>query len=459
VGLLVGEPSKQLANDPQPKTLRPQDIIRKKRDGGELSRDEIEFFVRGVTTGEVADYQSTALLMAIFLNGMTDGEQSALTDAMLHSGEILDFSDVDKPKADKHSTGGVGDKTSLLIAPFAAAAGICVPMISGRGLGHTGGTLDKLESIPGYRVDLSLSEFRAVLDQSGFAMNGQTAEIAPADKKLYALRDATATVEAIPLIVASIISKKGAAGLGAMVIDVKTGSGAFMREPERARALARALVKTGNALGVRSQALLTDMNQPLGEAVGNSVEVLECIQLLRGEINEGARPVLDLSIELAARMVVLSDLEPSADAARQRVRKIHESGEALECFRKNVEAQGGDPRVCDEPRRILPLTETSFKVESPRSGFITKVDTQEIGHAIAEAGGGRVRVDDQIDPTVGFIAAVKIGAEVATGDLLGRVWCSDPGRGEQARARIQAAYEVSEDSFADLPELIKEVIK
>lgn len=449
-----------LSGRPAVKTLlRPQDIIRKKRDGGELSRGEIEFFVRGVTSGEVADYQSTALLMAIFLKGMTDAEQSALTNAMLHSGQILDFSDIDKPKADKHSTGGVGDKTSLLIAPFAAAAGICVPMISGRGLGHTGGTLDKLESIPGYRVDLSLSEFRSVLEQVGFAMNGQTGEIAPADKKLYALRDATSTIEAIPLIVASIISKKGAAGLGAMVIDVKTGSGAFMREPDRARELAHALVKTGNSLGVRSQALLTDMNQPLGEAVGNSVEVLECIQLLRGEIKEAARPVLDLSIELAARMVVLSRLEPSVVAARQLVRKLHESGEALECFRKNVEAQGGDPRVCDEPRRILPLTEDSFKVESPRSGFITRVDTQEIGHAIAEAGGGRVRVEDQIDPTVGFLTEVKIGSEVAAGDLIGTVWCGDPGRGQQARARIQAAYLISDDPFADMFELIKEVIE
>src|SRR5438309_2997843 len=263
--------------------MRPQDIIRRKRDGAELSREEIEFFVRGVTSGEIADYQSTALLMAIFLNGMTDAEQSALTNAMLHSGDILDFSDIPKPKADKHSTGGVGDKTSLLIAPMAAAAGVCVPMISGRGLGHTGGTLDKLESIPGYRVDLSLKEFRSVLDKVGFAMNGQTAEIAPADKKLYALRDATATVETIPLIVASIISKKGAAGLDAMVIDVKTGSGAFMREPPRAGDLAHALVRTGNSLGVRTEALITDMNQLPGRAVGNSVEVRECIEILRGE--------------------------------------------------------------------------------------------------------------------------------------------------------------------------------
>jgi pyrimidine-nucleoside phosphorylase len=438
--------------------LRPQDIIRKKRDGAELSRDEIEFFVRGVTTGAIADYQSTALLMAIFLKGMTEAEQAALTEAMLHSGEILDFSDIPKPKADKHSTGGVGDKTSLLIAPLAAAAGVCVPMISGRGLGHTGGTLDKLESIPGYRVDLSLKEFRAVLDVAGFAMNGQTAEIAPADKKLYALRDATATVEAIPLIVASIISKKGAAGLDAMVIDVKTGSGAFMREHDRARALARALVTTGNSLGVRSQALITDMNQPLGRAVGNSIEVLECIELLRGEVQEGARPVLELSIELAARMIVLSRLEATVESARARVRDLHESGAALECFRRNVEAQGGDPRVCDDPAGILPLTAKAIKVESPRSGFVFKVETEEIGHAIAEAGGGRVRMEDQIDPAVGFVGEVKIGDELDAGDEIGWVYCNDPDRGQRAAARIQGAYDIGDAPPAELPALIKEVI-
>lgn len=439
--------------------MRPQDIIRKKRDGAELSRDEIEFFVRGVTTGSIADYQSTALLMAIFLNGMTDTEQAVLTQAMLHSGEILDFSDIPKPKVDKHSTGGVGDKTSLLIAPFAAAAGVCVPMISGRGLGHTGGTLDKLESIPGYRVDLSLKEFRAVLDVAGFAMNGQTAEIAPADKKLYALRDATATVEAIPLIVASIISKKGAAGLDAMVIDVKTGSGAFMREPDRARALASALVTTGNSLGVRSQALITDMSQPLGRAVGNSIEVLECIEILRGEFHEGARPVLDLSIELAARMVVLAGLDATVAAARARVNDLHQSGAALECFRRNIAAQGGDPRVCDDPERILPLTEKAFRVESPRSGFVAKVQTEEIGHAIAEAGGGRVRVDDQIDPRVGYLAEVKIGDELRRGDQIGFVFCDDHDRGQAAAARIQAAYIIDDVSPAELPALIKEVIE
>ena len=438
--------------------MRPQDIIRKKRDGAELSHAEISFFIQGVTKGEIADYQSTALLMAIFLKGMTDAEQAALTEAMLHSGEILDFSDIPKPKADKHSTGGVGDKTSLLIAPFAAAAGICVPMISGRGLGHTGGTLDKLESIPGYRVDLSLKEFRAILERVGFAMNGQTAEIAPADKKLYALRDATATVEAIPLIVASIISKKGAAGLDAMVIDVKTGSGAFMREQERARALARALVTTGNSLGVKSQALITDMNQPLGRAVGHSVEVLECIELLRNEIRPGAEPVLELSIELAARMVVLAGLEKSVDAARRRIRRVHESGAALECFRRNVEAQGGDPHVCDDPTKILPLTEKAIKVESPRSGFVVKVDTQEIGHALAEAGGGRVRIEDRIDLRVGFVGDVKIGDELRAGDLIGKLFCDDANLGEQASQRIQAAYELADQPPAELPLLIKEVI-
>lgn len=437
--------------------MRPQDIIRKKRDGAELSKAEIAFFVNGVTADEVADYQVSALLMAIFLNGMTDAEQSALTEAMLHSGEILDFSDISKPKADKHSTGGVGDKTSLLIAPFAAAAGICVPMISGRGLGHTGGTLDKLESIPGYSVKLSLKEFRAVLDVAGFAMNGQTAEIAPADKKLYALRDATATIEAIPLIVASIISKKGAAGLDAMVIDVKTGSGAFMREPEKAKQLAQALVKTGNSLGVHSQALITDMNQPLGRAVGHSVEVRECIELLRGQVDEGARPVLDLSIELAARMVVLAQLETSVDAARARIKSVHESGAALETFRRNVEAQGGDPRVCDDPAGILPLTEKAIKVESPRSGFVNKVDTSEVGHAIAEAGGGRVRIEDRIDPAVGFIGEVKIGDQVRAGDLIGLVYCEDSDRGQAAASRIRAAYEIA-DQPGQRPELIKEVI-
>src|SRR5919202_6666176 len=274
--------------------MRPQDIIRRKRDGGELSREEIESFVGGVVEGAWADYQASALLMAVYLNGMTTAEMEALTQAMLHSGEVLDLSHIDAPEADKHSTGGVGDKTSLVIAPLAAACGVAVPMIPGRGLGHTGGTLDKLEAIPGYRVHLELPEFRRILKSVGYAMMGQTAEIAPADRKLYALRDATETVESIPLIVASIMSKKLAAGLGALVLDVKTGSGAFMRDEGRAKELARALVATGNSFGVRTEALLTDMNQPLGRAVGHAVEVVECLEIMRGEEDARARPVRDL---------------------------------------------------------------------------------------------------------------------------------------------------------------------
>jgi pyrimidine-nucleoside phosphorylase len=438
--------------------LRPQDVIRKKRDGEQLSRAEIAFFIEGVTRGTIADYQISALLMAIYLNGMNDVEQEILTDAMLHSGNTLDFSDIAKPKADKHSTGGVGDKTSLLIAPMVAACGICVPMISGRGLGHTGGTLDKLESIPGYRVDLSATEFERVLKTVGYAMSGQTAELAPADRKMYALRDATATVEAIPLIVASIISKKGAAGLDAMVIDVKVGSGAFMRNGDRARELAHALVRTGNACGIRTRALLTDMNQPLGRAVGNSLEVKECIELLRGDASEGARPVLDLSLELSAHMLVLVRVDDSLKAARGRLQKILSSGEALECFRQNVAAQGGEPRVCDDPGKFLPLVMESFKVESPRSGFVTKVNTAEIGHAIAAIGGGRVRIDDEIDPSVGFIAELKIGDRVDAGAALGTIYCREESKAKEAAVRIQTAYEIDYQPPTEIPQLMREVI-
>ncbi len=438
--------------------MRPQDVIRKKRDGEQLSQPEIDFFIEGVTRGTIADYQISALLMAIFLNGMDDAEQEFLTEAMLQSGHILDFSAIDKPKADKHSTGGVGDKTSLLIAPMVAACGVCVPMISGRGLGHTGGTLDKLESIPGYRVDLSATEFETTLKTVGYAMSGQTAEIAPADKKMYALRDATSTVEAIPLIVASIISKKGAAGLDAMVIDVKVGSGAFMRDQGRAQALAHALVKTGNRLGIRTRALLTDMNQPLGRAVGNSLEVKECIELLRGESKDGARPVLDLSLELSAHMLVLSQVDETLEAARSRLQGILSSGKAFECFRRNVEAQGGDPRVCDNPAGFLPLVKESFKVESPRSGFITKVNTAQIGHAIAAIGGGRVRIEDSIDPSVGFVADVKIGNRVNAGEALGTVFCKDEAKAREAVESVQAAYTIGDQPLSELPELTKEVI-
>jgi len=437
--------------------LRPQDVIRKKRDGKSLSHEEIRFFIDGVTKGTIADYQISALLMAIYLNGMDEDEQRALTEAMLNSGSILDFSDISKPKADKHSTGGVGDKTSLIIAPMVAACGVCVPMISGRGLGHTGGTLDKLESIPGYRVNLSSAEFRKTLEEVGYAMAGQTAEIAPADKKMYALRDATSTVEAIPLIVASIISKKGAAGLDAMVIDVKVGNGAFMRDESRAKALAHALVSTGNSCGIKTRALLTDMNQPLGKAVGNSLEVQECINLLRGEIEPAAKPVLDLSVELSAHMLVLAKTEQTLDSAHARLQRVLDSGAALDCLRKNVIAQGGDGRVCDSPSDFLPLVKDSVRVESPRSGYIKTVDTAEIGHTIAAIGGGRIRIEDVIDPTVGFIAERKIGEQVKTGDVIGVVYCADSENAEAAARRIRDAYQIDDEPPAH-EALVKEVI-
>lgn len=433
-------------------------MIRRKRDHAELSREEITSFVHGVVDGSWADYQVSALLMAVFLNGMTDAERHTLTQEMLHSGEVLDFSAIPKPKVDKHSTGGVGDKTSLILAPLAAACGVCVPMVSGRGLGHTGGTLDKLEAIPGYRVNLSLGEFRRLLERIGFAMIGQTAELAPADKKIYALRDATATVETIPLIVASIMSKKLAAGLDALVLDVKTGTGAFMREEERARELARALVATGNSCGVRTEALITDMNQPLGRAVGNALETKECIEILRNEAGTGARPVLELSVELAARMVALAGVEDSLDASREAVERALSTGAALELFRRNVSEQGGDARVCDEPSRLLPLTLRSIKVESPHAGFVKAIDAREVGRAVAIMGGGRTRVEDTIDPAVGFISEAKIGDEVSEGEALGTLYFHDEAQGAQAAEIIRRSYEIAYEPLAELPALIKEVI-
>jgi pyrimidine-nucleoside phosphorylase/thymidine phosphorylase len=396
--------------------------------------------------------------MAIFVRGMDESEQQSLTEAMLYSGQLLDFSELPQPKSDKHSTGGVGDKTSLVIAPLAAACGLAVPMISGRGLGHTGGTLDKLESIPGYRVDIGLDQFRRVLRAVGYAMMGQTAEIAPADRKLYALRDATSTVEAIPLIVASIMSKKLAAGLNSLVLDVKTGSGAFMRHEDRARELAHALVKTGNAFGVRTQALLTDMNQPLGYTVGNALEVLECIRILRNETPHRAEPVRELSLELTARMVQSAGLEKTIEAARDRANRCLESGEALERCRRNIEAQGGDPHVCDSPAEVLDLTAHKVKVESPRAGFITVVDTFEVGSAVAALGGGRVRIEDKIDPAVGFASEVGIGDRVEVGETIGIVFARDPDRAHSAVRQIQSAYSIGEVPPPTALELIKEVI-
>jgi pyrimidine-nucleoside phosphorylase len=392
--------------------MRAVDVIMKKRDGGPLAREEIRFFVDGVTAGTLPDYQASALLMAILLRGMTAEETAWLTDAMVHSGIRVDLGEVPGVKVDKHSTGGVGDKTSLILAPLAAACGVPVPMMSGRGLGHTGGTLDKLESIPGFRVDLSLEEMKAALARVGCAMIGQTAQIAPADKKLYALRDVTATVESIPLISASIMSKKIAEGIDALVLDVKTGSGAFMKTEADSRRLAESLVSIGNASGVKTEAIITAMESPLGSAVGNALEVIECFDVLKGG---GPQDLVDVSVELAARMLVLGRVAADRAEAEGQVRGAIASGAGLDRFRRIIEAQGGDPRVVDDYSR-LPQAPERHVLGASRGGYVSRLDAELVGRASVALGAGRDRVDDPVDPAVGIIVHAKPGTEVRAGD-------------------------------------------
>lgn len=437
--------------------MRPQEIIQKKRDGGKLSPAEINIFIEGVCDETWADYQTSALLMACFTRGLDETEQNDLTHAMLHSGDVLDFSDIAQPKADKHSTGGVGDKTSLIIAPIAACCGVTVPMISGRGLGHTGGTLDKLEAISGYNVNLSTEKFREIVEKCGFAMSGQTAKIAPADKKIYALRDATATVSYIPLIVASIMSKKLAEGLDALVLDVKTGSGAFMREFEDSKKLARALVKTGNDFGVKTEAVISDMSQPLGKYVGNALEIYECIKILRSEAETAMLPTLELSIELSARMLVLSNISDSLNDARSKIRNLLESGKALEKFRENIKCQNGDSKVCDDPEMLFDKHLVKYQINSQTSGFISEIDTLAIGNAIVEIGGGRTKAEDSIDAAVGFAGGTKIGDEVRANETLGTLYCRDENQAHLISEKLQNAYKISESQPQKI-ELIREIV-
>ncbi len=392
--------------------MRTVDIIMKKRDGLALEREEIRAFVQGVTTGALPDYQASALLMAILLRGMTTQETAWLTDAMVHSGVTVDLSDLPGVKVDKHSTGGVGDKTSLVLAPIAAACGVPVPMMSGRGLGHTGGTLDKLESIPGFRTALSLEEMRAALERVGCAMIGQTTQIAPADKTLYALRDVTGTVESIPLISASIMSKKIAEGIDALVLDVKTGSGAFMKTEADSRRLAESLVSIGNASGVRTEAVITDMDMPLGVAVGNALEVIECLDILKGT---GAADLVDCSIELTLRMLVLGKVATDRVDAEKQVRAAIASGAALERFRRIIEGQGGNPRVVDD-YSLLPTAPSRHRIMAERAGYVARLDAELIGRASVVLGAGRDRVGDAVDPAVGIIISAKPGTQVSAGD-------------------------------------------
>jgi len=421
--------------------MRAVDIIRRKRDGLALDDAEIEAFAHGVTAREWPDYQASALLMAICLRGMTPAETDCLTRAMVQSGERLDLSDIPGPKVDKHSTGGVGDKTSLILAPLAATCGVIVPKMSGRSLGHSGGTLDKLEAIPGFRVGLSLAEFRAALRKVGCALIGQTQEIAPADKILYALRDVTATVESIPLITASILSKKIAEGIEALVLDVKCGKGAFMKSPSDARALAEALVRTGNDNGVRTEVFLTAMDQPLGRAVGNALEVREAIATLRGE---GPADLTELSVTLAARMVRLGGLVKDAASAEQAVRSALASGRGLEKFRAIVEQQGGDPRTLDDPSR-LPRARDQLIVRAERMGYVGDIHAEQVGRATMMLGAGRDRVEDTIDPAVGAIILAHRGEEVRAGDGLVEVHYNADAKLAEALAMLRQAWAIAEE--------------
>jgi pyrimidine-nucleoside phosphorylase len=392
--------------------MRAVDLIRLKRDGGALDRAAVDFFIAGVTDGSLPDYQASALLMAIFIRGMSPEETAALTDAMVRSGIRVEYPAVDGTPVDKHSTGGVGDKTSLILAPLAAACGAYVPMMSGRGLGHTGGTLDKLEAIPGFRTGLSLDELRRALSVVGCAMIGQTTEIAPADKKLYALRDVTGTVESIPLICASIMSKKIAEGIGGLVLDVKTGSGAFMKTLTDSRRLAESLVAIGVASGVRAEALITRMDAPLGRTVGNSLEVIECIETLKGR---GPRDIEDLSVLLAARMLLAAGLERDESSAAARVRQALSSGAGLEKLAAIIEFQGGNPRVVDD-ERLLPSATERYDVQARMDGYVSSLMAEDIGRAAVSLGAGRAKLDDAIDPGVGIEILAPVGAPIREGE-------------------------------------------
>ncbi len=392
--------------------MRAVDLIRKKRDGGELAPEEVAWLVRGATTAEIPSYQVSALLMAVVWRGMSADETAALTRAMTESGARLDFSGVVGAKVDKHSTGGVGDKTSPILAPLAAACGVIVPMVSGRGLGHTGGTLDKLEAIPGFRTSLGAGEMRAVLERVGCCFVGQTATLVPADRVLYALRDATATVESVPLIAASIMSKKLAADLDGLVLDVTVGRGAFMKTETDARALAECLVGIGRAAGLRMQAMLTSMDAPRGRAVGNALEMLECVETLRGQ---GPADLETVSLELAARMVETAGVEPTRDAAMARVRAALDRGAGLQKFQEIVAAQGGDPRFVDDPTR-LPTAPSRTVVSAERSGYLAVLDAELVGRAAVRLGAGRDYVDQPIDHAVGAVVLVKPGAQVCAGE-------------------------------------------
>ena len=419
----------------------PQWVIESKRDGRVLPPEDIRAFVQAFASGGLPDYQMSALAMAIYFRGMTAAETAALTDAMLHSGDVLDFTGWPRPTADKHSTGGIGDKISLILAPLAASAGLAVPMISGRGLGITGGTLDKLEAIPGFDTRLGIEAFRRVLADIGCVIIGQTDRLAPADRKLYALRDVTATVPSIPLITASILSKKLAEGASALVFDVKCGRGAFMRTREQAHSLAASLLDTGRAMGCRVSALITDMEQPLGRTAGNGVEVAEAVEVLHGR---GPADVRALTLALTAQMTLLAGLHADAAMAVPDLAARLDDGRALEVFRRMIAAQGGDARVVEDPSRHLSQPGASLDVPAPRAGHVVFVDAEKIGRVVLQLGAGRRRTDDRIDPAAGVSGLVQCGEQVARSQPLLRLHACDRARIENLCAEAAAAVEISD---------------
>lgn len=435
--------------------FRAIDVIRTKRDGAELASEEIKAFVNAYTRGDIPDYQVSAWLMATVLRGMTRAETAALTDAMLRSGEVLDLTSLSARKVDKHSTGGVGDKTSLVLAPLAAAAGLAVPMISGRGLGHTGGTLDKLESIPGFNVNLAVADFRRVLEACGCAMIGQTPEIAPADRKLYALRDVTGTVESPYLICASIMSKKLAEGIDGLVLDVKTGSGAFMKSEKDAVFLADLMVETGERMGKQVVALITDMDQPLGNMIGNSLEVVEVLQVLRGE---GPEDLKELCLHLAGWMLHVGRVSKSVAEGKQQSAQLIASGKALEKFQQMVELQGGDVRVIEDPKR-LPQARSTAQVMSANDGFISAIQCEQVGTACVILGGGRERKEDPVDPAVGIVLHKKVGDRVTADEPLATIYYNDDTRLDRAQRLIGGAYLIADAPPATKRPLIHRVIQ
>lgn len=430
------------------------EMIERKRDGGILEPDDIRAFIAAYTADRVPDYQVSALLMAIFLKGMNAAELAVWTDAMLHSGEVLDFSHVAAPKVDKHSTGGVGDKVSIPLAPMVAACGVAIPMMSGRGLGHTGGTLDKLETIPGFRTALDPLEFTRLLERHGLVLAGQSETLVPADRRLYALRDVTGTVPSIPLIASSIMSKKLAEGLDALVLDVKVGSGAFKRALDEARDLARTMVDIGRANGVATTALITDMNQPLGRAVGNANEIAESLEVLRGG---GPADLVEVTLRLGIEMLLMGGIAADAAAARTMLAQTITDGSALAKLEEVVVAQGGDPAVLHDPS-LLPAVPDEVVVAADRAGVVTRCDALDIGVAAVRLGAGRATKEEAIDPGVGILVEAKVGDEVAAGDPLGRIRWREPGRRDEAVRLLTRAFTI-DDGPADVPPLVHEEVR